>query len=302
MTYSIYTILVNEKYYVGLFTTSLEQRTKEHKKCVKQGDTRILYNALRKYNMVDSFELIVIDTADTLEELCEKEKEYIIKYNSYYKNGKGYNMTYGGEGNSGYVYTEVDKEKMSKGSIKYFQDNPDARQHLSTKLKQFHKDNPDARQHLSAKIKQFHKDNPNAGKQHSEKMKIFFGENLYLVKEHSEKLKKYYQDNPDIRQQVSEKMEDYWDNNQNARKHMSEKQKENWKNSDLKKKKLDTMGQNKQFEIYKDGIFINTFNYQFEAKEFLKKEYQITRTIKIGEVLAKKRKSSAGFVFKYNEN
>ena len=62
------------------------------------------------------------------------------------------------------------------------------------------------------------------------------------------------------------------------------------------------MGQNKQFEIYKDGIFINTFNYQFEAKEYLQKEYQIKTTIKIGEVLAKKRKSSAGFVFKYNEN
>ena len=80
------------------------------------------------------------------------------------------------------------------------------------------------------------------------------------------------------------------------------RKKKNKENPDLKKKRLNTREKNKPFEIYKDGTFIKTFNYQFEAIEYLQKEYQITTTIKIGEVLAKKRKSSAGFVFKYKEN
>ena len=144
MTYgSIYTILVNGKYYVGLFTTSKERRTKQHKYCAKNGNKKYLYNALRKYNMVDTFELNVIDTADTFEELCEKEKAYIIKYNSYYQNGNGYNMTYGGEGIHGYIYTSEDKEKKSEIIKKYFQDNPDARKKISETLKNNYKNNPD---------------------------------------------------------------------------------------------------------------------------------------------------------------
>jgi len=103
----------NGKHYIGLTTTSLKQRKKEHKKCAKNGNIQILYKALRKYDMIDTFELIDIATADTVEELCEKEIGYIIEYNSYYMNGYGYNMTYGGEGANGYVNTEEDKQKMS---------------------------------------------------------------------------------------------------------------------------------------------------------------------------------------------
>ena len=47
--------------------------------------------------MIDTFELIEIDTAETMEELCHKEIEYIKKYDSYYLNNKGYNMTFGGQ-------------------------------------------------------------------------------------------------------------------------------------------------------------------------------------------------------------
>ena len=57
-------------------------------------ETRVLYKALKKYNMIDTFELIEIDNAaETMEELCKKEIEYIKKYDSYYLNNKGYNMT-----------------------------------------------------------------------------------------------------------------------------------------------------------------------------------------------------------------
>ena len=73
MSYKIYKIaFLNGKHYIGLTTTSLEQRTKQHKCRAKSDNTRYLYNALRKYDMIDALELIEIDTANTEEELCEK--------------------------------------------------------------------------------------------------------------------------------------------------------------------------------------------------------------------------------------
>ena len=86
---SIYKIeFPNGKYYIGLTTTSLEQRKQEHKLCANRSDnTLCLYRALRKYDMIDTFELIEIDTADTIEELCEMEIGYILIYNSHYIDG-----------------------------------------------------------------------------------------------------------------------------------------------------------------------------------------------------------------------
>jgi len=145
MTYGyIYKIqFPNGKHYIGLTTTSLEQRTKQHRCTSKRGDTQCLYNALRKYKMEDILELIEIDTADTPEELCEKEIKYIQEYNSYYMNGKGYNMTYGGEGVIGYLFTEKDKQKMSESRKKYF-DNPESRQKVGEIKKKYYRDNPEA--------------------------------------------------------------------------------------------------------------------------------------------------------------
>jgi hypothetical protein len=106
---SIYKIVFpNGKHYIGLTTTSIEQRTKGHRSCAKSGDNKCLYNAIRKYDMVENLELIEINTADFIEELCELEILYIHEYNSYYMNGRGYNMTYGGEGTNGYVFTDED--------------------------------------------------------------------------------------------------------------------------------------------------------------------------------------------------
>jgi predicted GIY-YIG superfamily endonuclease len=57
----------NGKHYIGLTTTSLENRKKQHRYAAKKCGTKYLYNALRKYKMEDTFELIQIDTADTVE-------------------------------------------------------------------------------------------------------------------------------------------------------------------------------------------------------------------------------------------
>ena len=260
---SIYKIsFPNGKHYIGL-TTSLEQRTKEHKKNAKSGSSKYLYKAIRKYNMVDNLELIEIDTADTKDELCEKEIQYIQEYNSYYMNGNGYNMTYGGEGTNGYVHTEEVKQRMSEAQIAYFE-NPEARQRASEAQIAYYENNPDAGKERGERIRRHYENNPEARQKLSEAQIARF-------------------ENPEARQKMSEARIAYFENN-----------------PDAKRKMLDGRGQNKPFDIFtKEGAFIKTFNYQFEAREYLQKEHHITSTFNISKVLSGKRSSSAGFVFKY---
>jgi hypothetical protein len=365
---SIYKIVINGKHYIGLNTTSLKQRKNEHRQCAKNGDKRCLYNAIRKYDMVDTFELIEIDTADTIEELCELEIFYIQEYNSYYMNGNGYNMTLGGEGTNGYVYTEEDKQKMSErmkerfqkpgareehcvimqkrflvnpGLIKLLSDikkefhrrNPEAAKEQSDRLKKYHANNPEAAKEHGKRMKQYYIDHPdaiqsqremsikqwkdsNAREQMSKKKKEFYEQNPEQGKLNSERLKAYYLTpgarekhgesqkkrfkNPDEKQKLFHAQETYWEN-PDARRAQSKRMKERFQtNPEILKKKLDTQGNNKPFDVFtKDGLFIKTFTYQFEAIKYLQTEHNITSTIKIGEVLRGERNNSAGFVFKY---
>jgi len=362
-------VFPNGKHYIGLTTTSLEQRKKEHKFSAKNGDTRCLYNALRKYDMVDTFELIEIDRADTLEELYEKEQKYIIAYSSYYMDGNGYNMTFGGDGVNGYVRTEEEKKQISERMQKYFEehpeevkrmkemrqkqlDNPELTKQMNDSMNKFweseearkrqseiitnhHAEHPETRIQQAEKRKKTREENPEIGERQSKKMKKRYKDNPNLGKEHGEKIKKGLKEkperreklskgqkkrfqNPEERQRTSEKSKKQWKNPE-ARQQMSEIKKKYFKdnpeavqrNKDAQKnrspewikKRLDTQGKNKPFDVFtKDGTFIKTFTYPFEAKEYLQKEYQITSSPAIGSVLKGNKKSSLGFVFKYKEN
>ena len=271
----------NGKHYIGLTSRSLKQRQREHKCSAQNDNTHCLYNALRKYDMVDAFELVEIDTADTQEELCEKEIGYILTYNSHYMDGNGYNMTYGGEGTTGYVYTEDVKQNMSETKKKYHEDNPEAGKEHGERMKKYYEETTEAREQMSEIKKKYHEDNPEAGKEHGERMKKYY-ENPEARKEHGERMKKYNKEHPEARKEHGERMKKYYEENPEARQNL-----------------LDAKGQNNPFDVFKDGTFIKTFTYQYEAREYLQKEHHITSTIKISEVLAGRRSSSAGFVFKY---
>jgi hypothetical protein len=308
----------NGKCYIGLTTRTLEDRRKEHRRCAKANDTKLLYKALIKYDMIDTFQMTVIDTAETLQELCEKEIAHIEMHNSHYISGNGYNMTDGGEGTTGYEYTEEDKEKMSEAQKKYFED-PEARQKLSEIHKKRFKDNPEARQKCSETtkkyfeapearqkqseaIKKYYKDNPEAGKAHGDYMKKYYEDNPEARQQMSEAKKKYFED-PEAIQKNSEAKKKYFKDNPEAGQQMSEAKKKYFKDHpELRKKILDSKGKNKQFDVFKkDGTYIKSFDYQFEAMEYLQKTYDIKTKIKIGEVLKGTRNSSHGFTFKYKE-
>ena len=83
---------VNGKIYIGQTQCSLEKRTKEH--LTEYGGATHLHDALEKYGL-DNFDRVIIDEANTREELNEKETYWVTFYDCVAP--KGYNLTTGGK-------------------------------------------------------------------------------------------------------------------------------------------------------------------------------------------------------------
>lgn len=90
---------INGKSYIGKTEKTLEKRRDWHLASVKQNSKFAFHRALAKYG-AESFEWHVINVADSLSDLNIKEQQYIKLYESF--GPKGYNMTAGGEGQSGW--------------------------------------------------------------------------------------------------------------------------------------------------------------------------------------------------------
>lgn len=90
---------INGKSYIGKTEKSLEKRQEWHLASVKQESKFAFHRALAKYG-IDSFEWQVLDTATDLQDLNTKEQHYIALHESFGPNG--YNMTAGGEGQTGW--------------------------------------------------------------------------------------------------------------------------------------------------------------------------------------------------------
>jgi group I intron endonuclease len=109
---------VNNKIYIGLTTEkSVAERCRKRNAEAKYRDDRKSYilNAIRKHGE-KSFVSEIIDTAESLEELKEKEIYYI----SFYKardRSIGYNLTDGGEGNLGLKMSEETKDKIRQKAL-----------------------------------------------------------------------------------------------------------------------------------------------------------------------------------------
>lgn len=82
---------INGKIYIGLTTKALSERIAEH---IAENKSYI-QKALNKYG-IQSFDISVIDSAESRDVLCEKEQYWIRHYDC--KAHKGYNLTDGGDG------------------------------------------------------------------------------------------------------------------------------------------------------------------------------------------------------------
>lgn len=91
------TNLINNHSYIGL-STHIEDRWKYHKTPYnwEREKNKTLYQAILKYG-IDNFKFEILEEC-SVEELSEKEKFYIDKYDTFHN---GYNMTAGGESNIG---------------------------------------------------------------------------------------------------------------------------------------------------------------------------------------------------------
>jgi hypothetical protein len=266
--------------YVGKTTQGLKVRFKQHLKDMRGGSTYPVHNAMRKYPDVEPE---VIDIAYSEEELRMLEIKYIEEHNSYKGTNPegGYNLTTGGEGQSGNTWSEERKEDWS-----LFQ-------------QQRHVDRPDIAANHSICMKNLHTDDPERGKKHGEKLKDMYDKDPELRNKMSTIKKKQNEENPEMKKQQSElklmMYEDKPEMKENARK----KSLDQWNNPESKQKLLDAHRKKgtKEFNVSKDGIHIHTFDYVPDcALEMFGKK---SDGANINKVLKGERPAHKGYVFKY---
>jgi group I intron endonuclease len=103
---------INEKSYIGKTEKTFDERKFSHLNEAKRDKGFAFHAAIRKYGE-ESFVWEVID--DTISDevvLNQKEEHYIALYESF--GPKGYNMTKGGEGQKGWVPSEVTRAVWSQ--------------------------------------------------------------------------------------------------------------------------------------------------------------------------------------------
>jgi group I intron endonuclease len=102
---------ITEKIYIGQTTHTLDKRIKNHIKESKIESNRPFMTSIKNYG-IGNFVFEIIDSADNLNELNDKEIYWIDFYNSVSPNG--YNVTGGGQGKKMISTNELSK-RISKG-------------------------------------------------------------------------------------------------------------------------------------------------------------------------------------------
>jgi group I intron endonuclease len=126
---------INGKVYIGQTTKSLEQRIKGHIRESKIESNRPFITSINKYG-IDDFIFEVIDSANNLDELNDKEIYWIDFYNSVSPNG--YNVTGGGQGKKMISTNELGK-RISKGlqNSKKWQKIKNSKEYLKKREEKF---------------------------------------------------------------------------------------------------------------------------------------------------------------------
>tara|TARA_Y100000817_G_C16857508_1_gene544589 strand:- start:326 stop:1558 length:1233 start_codon:yes stop_codon:yes gene_type:complete len=106
---------VNEKYYFGK-TIHFKERMRAHRRSAKKGK-QYLARAIKKHGW-ENFNVAILIRDVPEEDLDNLERSYIEIYDSMNPK-KGYNLTRGGEGTSGYQFTEEQRKRTSENMKKY---------------------------------------------------------------------------------------------------------------------------------------------------------------------------------------
>src|SRR6266404_2350216 len=101
---------VDGKGYVGK-TFDPESRWYRHKRLAATGADTYLYRAMRKHG-ADSFTFAVVESCGANEALAFEREQYWVKA-LFTRAPVGYNMSDGGEGQTGFKHSEESKPKMA---------------------------------------------------------------------------------------------------------------------------------------------------------------------------------------------
>lgn len=93
-----HTSMRSHKSYIGLTCTGMENRWIQHLRNARNGSNLHFHRAIRLYGEDNWTHEIIADQIDTLEEANTLEQYYIKKFDTF---ENGYNLTEGGDGNSG---------------------------------------------------------------------------------------------------------------------------------------------------------------------------------------------------------
>jgi group I intron endonuclease len=165
--------IANGKKYIGK-TVNIRKRIKDHLNGLLNGADKCLYlqNAWKKHGE-ESFYIYVVKECH-LEELDEMEKFYIREWKT--KSPNGYNLTDGGDGTSGYLWSEEQRESI-RGEKNHRYGIPPSEETRKKWKKSRKMNSPYYGKTLpektKAKMRENHADysgsnNPNYGKHHSD--------------------------------------------------------------------------------------------------------------------------------------
>ena len=134
---------INQKRYVGITTRTIDERFEEHCNQSESHKTKksAVHQAIEKHGR-SNFTIQQIDSAQTIQELYDKESYWIQKLGTY---GNEYNLTSGGDGSHGRVFSEESKDKIRQKTIQRMQ-LPEQRKHLSEKTKLYYQQHPEERE------------------------------------------------------------------------------------------------------------------------------------------------------------
>lgn len=112
----IATNLVNGKQYIGLTTKTVEKRWKEHQYETKANRFSLLHKAIKKYG-ANAFSVreLASPIKQNRKALCELESDLIFRFKT--KTPHGYNLTDGGEGLAGLIFTDTHRYRLGFAQI-----------------------------------------------------------------------------------------------------------------------------------------------------------------------------------------